>query len=295
MRPFGYDDMGLNVVEEEAKAIKDAAQEVIDGKSLRATARSMPIKTTAGNSWSPTSLKRVLISPRVAGKIERGMELVEAPWPAILSEGTWDAVRAKLEKPSQPKSRRLKYMLSGIAVCGLCGSELSPGPTDTGRRSYVCMKGDGGCGRLRCQAQPLENDVAERFLARLAVTDLDNVMSRFSRQAEVAIKSIEEGEAKLREAGASYARGNLRMPELEAVSQTLHDDIGKAKAIIEKWKRAQLLSVEAEEVTDWWLRASPELRRDLLSVTVDRVEVGPALVRGSKLYDPRRTSVVWRE
>jgi site-specific DNA recombinase len=73
----------------EAEAIKEAATRVLRGESLRSIAmdwNERGIKTLGGRKWQGSLIRRVLMSPRIAGlKDHRGEIVGEATWPEISS------------------------------------------------------------------------------------------------------------------------------------------------------------------------------------------------------------------
>ena len=73
-RPFGFDRDGatVRIVTSEAAAIRIAAGKVLKGATLAGIAadwNTRGITTTTGGQWSVTSLRRVLLNPRTAGRV----------------------------------------------------------------------------------------------------------------------------------------------------------------------------------------------------------------------------------
>jgi hypothetical protein len=93
-RPFGYKinrhDLGeggkrrYRIIGEEiepaeAEAIKEAAARVLRGESIRSIAfnfNDRGIKPVAGGRWAGSTLRRMLVSPRIAGLREHNGEVV---------------------------------------------------------------------------------------------------------------------------------------------------------------------------------------------------------------------------
>jgi site-specific DNA recombinase len=108
-RPFGWRLDKRTLEPTEAAALQKAAVDVINGAALHTvTARwnEQGLMTPRGNPWEKTILKRVLLSPRLAGwRVHRGVVAVSpegAPvrgaWTPILEDTTWEAVRAVLRE-----------------------------------------------------------------------------------------------------------------------------------------------------------------------------------------------------
>jgi site-specific DNA recombinase len=171
-RAFGWDlikDETGKVVdevvnEEEAKIIREAADRILLGASLRAICRDLNergVKSVSGKPWVSTSLKRMLLSPRVLGyRVYHGEGLVPNSLPAILDSETHAALKKVLNDERRRTNRfynKRYYLLSGgILRCFRCGHPLVARPTGTRKRSYarnapVPMPGPDGCrnGKLR--------------------------------------------------------------------------------------------------------------------------------------------------
>src|SRR6266545_5480061 len=109
-RPFGYKADRVTVDESEAALLREAARRLLAGDSLRGVCvewNKKGIPTATGHKWENSSLRRILISPRVAGYREHnGAGLVPAVWPAILDQKTWEGVKAILEDPARVSNNR---------------------------------------------------------------------------------------------------------------------------------------------------------------------------------------------
>jgi DNA invertase Pin-like site-specific DNA recombinase len=168
-RPFGYDraDGHVFVVEAEAEAIRSGAQAVLSGATLSSVAaawNALGLVTTyskredkdagqaarGGLPWNVTSVRRVLMNPRYAGKrLYNGEEMtIDGNWEAILDDETSRRLEEMLTDPRRrtaPDDLNSKYLLSGIAVCGKCGAKMfaAPVPAKGGgkRMVYRCFGG----------------------------------------------------------------------------------------------------------------------------------------------------------
>lgn len=179
---FGYAHDGVQLVEGEAKAIREAAEGVLSGTlSLRAVARrwnAAGFLTRPGHPWTPAGVKRVLTNPRVAAQPHYRFELlpgVEARWPAIIEADVWRGLRAMLADPSRrtapPPDRR--YLLAWIARCGLCGAPTQTGATHRGVRTLKCS----AARHLERAAEPIEEWVTDVALARLRREDAAELLA----------------------------------------------------------------------------------------------------------------------
>ena len=144
-RPFGYDleeyvytdhsgkhlKHGMVVNPAEAKAIKDAAEAVIDG---RATVTAIVKEWAAGNVRSTKErlfrygdIRELLLSPRIAGMRHADRKLVKAEWQPIITREQYEELTRILGQPRQRGSNRgtdRSYLLTGFVFCCTCGTWL---------------------------------------------------------------------------------------------------------------------------------------------------------------------------
>ena len=124
-RPYGHNTDGT-ANDDEAAVVAAAADAVLAGVSLNGVARDLNrrgVPGMRGEHWNTQGIRRVLLSPRTAGLMSLGGEVIEdapAYWTPIVDRPTWEALVALLGNPD----RRLgpgptpKHLLSGVARCG---------------------------------------------------------------------------------------------------------------------------------------------------------------------------------
>lgn len=310
MRPYGFELDRVTVRDAEAELLRDAATRLLSGESLRSVVNRLNEaghRTPGGNYWQPVVLKRILTSDRIAGRRKaRDGSLRRADWPPIIDDLTRKRLVALLTDKSRDNTnggaQRTVYLLGGgLARCGLCGAQLVARPNNTGRRGYVCSTDPtyGGCGRIRISAEPFENDVAERVLGRLlresTRAELRHAIETAQADAISAERLITDAQARLREAGAAFADGLIGGTEFKAASARLNERIATARSSLKLGAMLDSVkTVNASDLVEWWESASIEQQQVLLRLLIESIEVHPAKVRGSKLYDYDRVRVVWR-
>ena len=165
IRPFGYQDDKITINEVEAALIREAAQRILEGGSVRSICadwNERGFTTVHGNAFDRKAVKKILISARMVGlRTHQGEVIGMAQWPAILDEAVWKQVCVILADPTRrmPRASR-SYPLRGIATCALCGSFL----VSRGDRRYGCVKDVGGCGGVVINADHLERHIFDTVL-----------------------------------------------------------------------------------------------------------------------------------
>ena len=147
-RPFGYDreDDRVVIVEAEAAAIRAAAADVLAGQSLGSIGQAWNaegLKTTTGGPWTTSPLRRMLLNPRISGRsIYRGTDLGAGEWEPILDAETHRKVEERLRAPGRRTAfnTTAKHLLSGIALCGVCGSPMYGSPMKVGERRWMVYR-----------------------------------------------------------------------------------------------------------------------------------------------------------
>jgi site-specific DNA recombinase len=196
--PYGYRVTGdfakgtgaVCVDEAEADVIRGMCADVIRGMSLHEIARRLdaegvrrpgkPAKPPgthnsrrAFESWDSAEIGRMVRSPRYAALVTYKGEITgDGDWPAIIDQGTRDKVLAALD--SRPgnrrgqRGRRHRWLLSGIARCGKCGSQnMRALQLINGRHGYSCRDCH-GVSRDAERTNELVVDKVKRMLAHPA-------------------------------------------------------------------------------------------------------------------------------
>lgn len=154
----GADPEVPQVDEREAERIREAAVSVLAhdadpeaGLTLAGICRAWSargVRTPRGNDWTVPSLRKLLLSPRIAGRVaHKGEDAGPAQWAAILDHDTWLAVRRVLTDKSrsshlswQHDGKTIRYLGSGLYKCH-CGGIVRPGGAHAGRpQLYRCTE-----------------------------------------------------------------------------------------------------------------------------------------------------------
>lgn len=182
-RPFGFDRTGhdVTIVETEADEIRSAAAALLDGSTLTDVAADLNargVPTSLGGTWTIRTLKQVLLNPRVVGRTIYKGEDMGVHGPAILDADTYERLTALLRDPRRrtAPSTAVKYLLSGLALCGRDGCELGPMFATTNGKERVHVYRCRGCYMTR-HRERVDEVVLAAVAARLSRPDAATLLS----------------------------------------------------------------------------------------------------------------------
>jgi site-specific DNA recombinase len=298
-RPFGYESDRVTLCEPESALITEAADRLLGGDTIYgicADWQARGLSTVSGRPWLPNVLRGILTAPRVAGlRQHRGEVVGEAAWPAILDRETWEKVRALAAAPSRRRKGRPPRLLTGLLVCGRCGSSMLAG-NNNGKRAYACRRAPGfeGCGKLAVIAGPVEELVVESVLTAV---DTPKLAEAVREQAGTTNPDLTALEARLADLAAMYAAGDMTKAEWLSARKVLDERLAAARADLQQQAAVAAMSPFLKKpglLRSCWPELSDEQRREVLGVVVDHVTIAPAEVRGRHAFDPDRVNITWK-
>lgn len=313
-RPFGYESDRVTIREDEADLIRDAAARALAGESLRSVVadwNERGIPTVTGARWSPTTLKRLLMSGRISGRREhRGTIVADAEWPAIVTAEQSTRLRALLTDQRRNRAAGVaarSYLLTGVLYCGRwekgelvdgCGARMTTRPSHSRGKKYlryICAADRGGCGRCGINAPQTEELVRDAVLAVLESPKMAKaIAAKRARGAKPAplddLAAIDERRAELAE---MYARREINAREWQTARSTLDEEERRLQAVtVERTHAAQAMP-ELENLRDRWGDLDLDRKRAVIVTVVDRVHIAPT-PKGSNRFDPNRVDVEWK-
>jgi site-specific DNA recombinase len=323
-RPYGYERDGLTVIGEEAEIIEEIADRLLgisgrrqgEGEVVR-WLNDARIPAPAGGQWNRGKLRSLMRNPRLAGwRRYRGeiLDGVEAAWPPILDEGTFQRLGRLFDMRAQPGRPAVRWLVSGIVICGavddsgkLCGSPLEVRGHEAGTR-YVCDRqaqragrDKPGCGKVTVVAEPVDELVAGRVLDRLAGPRLARLRRKLdtAELGALAKRREEDRQALVEAAHERYVIRTLAPPVYLQIKGELDRRIAEADRRLDEDTATEVLASLPRLRADLdrvWEAADIERRREIVRAVVDRVVVQPASRRGAGL-DPDRVVIppdAWR-
>lgn len=309
-RSFGFCEDGVTVDEAEAVIIRECAKRLLAGETQQSIMRDLTargVATVKGAEWGYTTFRQIMLRPRNAGLIHHKGKVVDGvrlPGEPILDEDTYARIVALYAagRPGRPPSGR--YVMTGIAVCGKCGTGLAGRPdARQARREYWCKKCHGVSVDVR-RLDEWAGDWAVGVLSDAATADdvAREERERADRRAELAreIASCEETAMLMAD---RLGRGEMPVERYDAFVRPLDARIAKLRAEIDA------LGVGDAEPSGYYVHTPSDAERLALlerwdgGSAVDRRAIVKAALRGRRIvvgpgrsarFDPERVSVVLR-
>lgn len=302
-------DGSIAVVSEEVAVIREAVRRVLEGDSLRQICldfqkRALPTPGRA-STWNTTTLKQLVLRESLAGlRRHRGIVVgdLHEGIPRILTMDEHERLKATLNNPlrrTSPHGRAPKYLLGGIARCGLCGGVMvravgrvtttKAGGTKRQPSSYACS----ACYRVR-RKQALVDELIEGIVVgRLQMPDAAHLFTRGDPVAlSEAREAIEAFDARLANAADMFATGDIDAGQLTRITERLRADRAQAAAAMAAALPpaipADLIGANARRV---WDGLSMDVKRAVLDTLV-AVTILPS--GSGRSFDPNSVQVVWR-
>ncbi|MDQ8706811.1 recombinase family protein [Streptomyces sp. LHD-70] len=305
MRAYGHENDGITKVPREAEYLVAAARKLLEeeGATLGGVAAWMTETagpTVAGRPWSPTSLRRRLRNPAVAG-LRRNAEgeLVPGVTEPLMDRELFEAIDRHFAERERGQVPQHTYLLSGgIAKCDLSDTTLVSRSTSKGVRGYQCEAE--GCGKIWISAAPLDAYVSDRALARLSrpntLDKLAKLRDELKREAEAAAVELAQLDKRKGELAGELGANGLTLQEYKQAKASLDAARKAAQETRQRGKYlGQLPELTEEAIRDWWENtAGDEQRRAFLQLVIREVRVEPAAKRGSNKFDEQRFNIVFR-
>ncbi|SET52670.1 recombinase family protein [Nonomuraea wenchangensis] len=237
--------VGQVIEPDEAAVVREMADWVKSGVTLEGIARRLNGRGTPApraEHWQAGPIKRMLLHPSYLGyRVHNGERIKSEEWfPPILDEHVHYMLVARLTNPERggPRPSAVKHLLSGIALCGICGTKLKTAPR-AGVVRYTCRSLDGegrivthltrGKARVDAYVESVTIAVLQQPDALAAMLD-----GQESTKLSEALARLEKERAELdafyakAEAGELSAEGLVRveaarLPKIRAIEGEVRD------------------------------------------------------------------------
>ena len=283
-RVFGYTQRG-ELLEPEATAVRQAINDVLDGRSLRSIAMEWneaglrtPISARRGGGrWSNLSLRRVLIKPVYAGLVVyQGKVVGRGEWQAITDEDTHRGLVAYLSDPERRPATAFerKHMGSSVYRCSVCDGLLYTVFVSKDRPMMYGCKPHKHVVRL---AEPLDELVTATVLTLLKSTDIASRLAP-CEGFDITVMHAQRAalQARMDELARMFAAAEIDASQLRSGTADLRAQIAGLDRVLADAAAAspavQLLDGDLDELENRWDALSPDLKGkivdELMTVTV---------------------------
>jgi DNA invertase Pin-like site-specific DNA recombinase len=272
-RLFGY-TLDMQIVPDEAKALREMVRLVADGGSAGAAARwanDNGYITTLGNRWSSRTVGPLLANPAISGRVGYYGEAVgSATWEGIVTPEEQAAAVVGLARWRQPgrPSRGRPTPFSGLIVCE-CGVPMVRATASTGKRSYrswKCRKDRGGCGSNSITAA-----VEDYVLGLIWSEALPNVRVRRASASMPRLRS--EGDVQADVAALLDARHLLAPEQYRERLVGLEHEMATIRTALASPSSAERLIDGGEDISDVWAALGDDLQRSVLRLILREVRI----------------------
>jgi site-specific DNA recombinase len=308
VRTLGFEPGMGAVIPGEAAHIKAGFALFLGGASLRSIARAWAeggFETAHGSAkWSVFAVRTVLRNPRYAGRsMHQGVEVGRGKWEALVSGDDFDLVQAILDDPARkttPDHAR-RYLLPGIATCGIDGGSLLTGRTNTGVRILFCASSKHLCRA----AEPIDALIEGLVIARLAMPDAPELVVDPSRRG-IADLNAEAAELnkKLAELADLFADDLMTRDQFTRATTKARARLAAVTAAMADTASTNALGpflaaaaagpdgARADRVRGRWDAVDIDTRRAVVRTLFASIIVhGPG--QGARVFDPETVAVEW--
>ena len=313
-RCYGYDAKG-NIIQNEAKHLRQAAEDVLAGLSLRQVTKRMNdrCRTSLGNEWDQRSLKKCLMSPRLRAVRVHNGDFYPGTWKPIFSGPEHLKIISGLNGAksyrNSPDRVVNQHLLTGLAICGVCGQKLGYGRTKKKNGKiiprYSCQPapGTGKCGKISVSEERLDQYVVN------AIRDIGDWQVEIAKPRQLSLADeiqalkteladTDEVLNDLMDYRFKVRPDRMTEPEFAERSEPLFERIDQLTADLNRHE-SQLDSIPVNRVglafrkgSQRRLKGSIEDQRKFLRQYLSSVIVNPAKDRGGR-FDGTRIELMW--
>jgi DNA invertase Pin-like site-specific DNA recombinase len=310
-RPYGWDfrpDRTLAVNTEEAAVIRECVDRVLSGQGLWKICNDLnrrSFSNSTGKPWQYVVLRQMLLRWRNCGvRTHLGKEVGPGQWEPIIDRPTHERVVALLTDPGRRSNNRgtePKYLLSSVALCGVCGDPLvgtkeytyvlQNGRTRVYPHSYTCAHA--GCMKVRRRMADVDQLVTEVILGVLK-RDGVRLLGGDHGAATHARDRIAALEAKLALAADQFADDTITGDQLRRVSERLKPQLAEERArLAAAQPNPELAGFTGTTVEDAWKAADVETRKRVVRLLGLRITIQPIGSGQGRTFDPEAVQIQW--
>jgi site-specific DNA recombinase len=304
-RPFGFTGTGAQKVPlaralAEQEMIQEATRRVIAGDTLRGICLDWTkrgVAGTQGRRWSTRTLRRILISPRVAGLREHNGKLYPAAWSPIVPREEWEAVKAILEDPARRTNDRggvHRYLLTGLIFCGVCGNRLT-GVRKDEYVGYMCRNRYGeGNKCVQRSAAPVEKLITGALFAAVESPKWhEHVDAKEDDPTRELYESLTRDQGLLDRLEDKIAQELISIEAAQRNRTEIERRMDRTRTELAQLGDTRVVAHVPTNLREVWPNFSLDRQRSMLAAVIERIEIdrtGP----GRRAFDPNAIRVVWK-
>ncbi len=303
-RPFGY-TMDGEPLEPEASMLRQAAADILTGKSVRQVARewnAAGITGSRGTKFNSPHVRRLLINPRYAAlRVHRGKVVGPGDWPAIIDVDTHHGLVAFLTDPARISGTGFerKYQGSGVYICGVCGGLMRHSVASAasgaakGYRRYECADHQ----HVGRSGEPVDHMVTSWVIEYLSRPDARLPLTSGHESSIAELHNQRIGlQARLDELAGIFADGAINGSQLRRGTADLRTDLAAVDAELAELSRispaAAILS-DSAEIAEHWQQLTQDERAAIITELVSALSPD---MRGKLIHElcTVRINPTWR-
>ncbi|GAA3684352.1 recombinase family protein [Nocardioides ginsengisoli] len=306
-RPFGWDDDGLTLRQEEAGAVEFMTRSIIKGESIASIARDLNgqgLRTSRGREWTVRSVREVAMRPRNAGLVQYDGQILDGvtgEWQAIVSESDFRTVLSILKDPKRRTNTdgtAIKHLLPGIAMCGKCGAPCKYAivhHTKAGKPSQHVYR----CSKSTCvvrDEKKLDNLVTRVALMLLLNQKMRKALAPRDGEGPDYLTERDRINEQLDELAAAYGRGTFTLSQVETASTALRERMQVLDGLIATQTRGDTLRemLSVPDLVQAWEQLPLSRKREVIRslMTVQVMPIGKGNYRNVKFHQHIKITLV---
>ncbi|TQO21094.1 DNA invertase Pin-like site-specific DNA recombinase [Rhodoglobus vestalii] len=296
-RPFGYKrDSGRVIqVPEEAEVLHEVLNryyvEEEPRYSIMSYLNAHGILTPKGKRWGIIQVRDLLTNGHYAGiSTYNGEEVGRGKWEPIVDEKTWRAWQTRAAKRKRKSTfTAAKYLLSGIARCGVCEGVIYTKKRKDGGLSYYCTTG--GCVQRSLKA--VDRLIEAAVFARLKMPDSLEILRPRGASVEHLHAERTEIQDRIDNLAELVADGTLTGQAVREAAKPLRSRlkmIDESLAAVETVSAIPSTLFEPEVERNWISLSLPQKRAIIRAL----MEISIARQANPRVFQPEKILIKWQ-
>jgi site-specific DNA recombinase len=254
----------------EVAVIREVTDALLSGVSLRGQCLKLNARGdlgVRGSQWEPSTMKRMLLNPRLIGRREHHGELSDATWEAVITREQQIALKAILTGRHRGAPHR--HLLSGVTYCGSCGAKVRfTGQTRGNAPTYHCPPRPRGKNCLSMVADAFERHVVAEVLRYYGE-------DRERQPAAVTGDPTARDRERLVAVQAAYLRDDLDLDDYLRFKAELQARINETAARAAAEAEGAALAERTATLASRWPDLTDEEKRVAVQHAVSRIVLHP--------------------